>query len=359
LPKKSLISLLVTLYLLSLSAAQAGEVVPKSAPEAAPVLAPSISDIYSDVDMRVRLAVKPDAAPCVAQSCNLNQEFDARVQQLGAQLSVSAYTVYPTIKKRVKQFSFGVVDKKDPGTASNGAGKVVLFRGLQQLNLSDDALSFVIAREMGHVIGDHHATNTYTKLAISLLATVAFPALAVISASSAAAQATTATTLLTSAASTATSVVGSEVALARMKPTQLAESDEIALNLMNHQGWDLRSTASILQFDDVDSASPQNGWLQDLQISDVQLQRLVADEELAIVLLEDNNLVAEVTPIAEAALVAEAEPTVKIGFEDFDPSKDLDDVELSVSDTENAVETEIEPATETSADVIIEAIQVH
>ena len=56
----------------------------------------------------------------------------------------------------MKQFTFGVVDKKNAGTASNGAGKVVLFRGLQHLELRDDALSFVIAREMGHVIGEHH-----------------------------------------------------------------------------------------------------------------------------------------------------------------------------------------------------------
>ena len=96
-PKKSLISLLVTLYLLSLGAAQAGETVPEG-PPAKPEATPSISDIYSDVDMRVRLAVKPDAAPCVAESCNFNQEFDARVQQLGAQLSASAYVVYPTLK---------------------------------------------------------------------------------------------------------------------------------------------------------------------------------------------------------------------------------------------------------------------
>jgi Peptidase family M48 len=346
LPKKSLISLLVTLYLLSLSATHAAETAPVSAPEAAP----SISDIYSDVDMRVRLAVKPDAAPCEAESCNLNQEFDARVQQLGAQLSDSAYVVYPTIKKRVKQFTFGVVDKKDAGTASNGAGRVVLFRGLQQLELSDDALSFVIAREMGHVIGDHHASNTYTKLLISVVASVAFPALAVISASSAAAQATTATTLLTSAASTATSMVGSEVALARMKPTQLVESDEIALNLMNHQGWDMRSAVSVLQFDEPDSNSPQNGWMQDLQISEVQLQRMVEDEELATLPLEDDYLMADAAPIVEE------EPPEKIGFEDFDPSKELSDAAQNLSTTEFAIDAEV-PAAEASADVIVEAIQ--
>ncbi len=344
-PKKSLISLLVILHFLGLSAAQAGETAPASAPEATP----SISDIYSDVDMRVRLAIKPDAAPCVAESCNLNQEFDARVQQLGAQLSASAYAVYPTVKKRVKQFTFGVVDKKDAGTASTGAGRVVLFRGLQQLELSDDALSFVMAREMGHVIGDHHASNTYTKLIISVVASVAFPALAVISASSAAAQATTATTLLTSAASTATSMVGSEVALARMKPTQLVESDEIALNLMNHQGWDMRSAASVLQFDESGSTSPQNGWMQDLQISEVQLQRIVEDEELAILPLENANLVAD------AASIVEEESSAKIGFEDFDPSKEMSDATQNLPATEIAIDAEA-PVAEASADVIVEAI---
>ncbi len=348
-PKKSLISLLVLLHLLSLGVAHAGETAPVSAPEAAP----SISDIYSDVDMRVRLAAKANAAPCVAESCNFNQEFDARVQQLGAQLSATAYAVYPTIKKRVKQFTFSVVDKKDAGTASNGAGRVVLFRGLQQLELSDEALSFVMAREMGHVIGDHHATNTYTKLLISALATVAFPALAVIGASSAAAQATTATTLLTSAASTATSVVGSEVALARMKPTQLVESDEIALNLMNHQGWDLRSAANILQFDDdQDLTNPQSGWMQDLQISEVQLQRIVADEELAILPLENDYL------IAEAAPTVEEEPSAKIGLtiEEVDSIVDLNDADQNLPIGEIVAEPEIEPAAETNADVIVEAI---
>ncbi len=281
------------MQVLSVGLAHADETVATSAPELVPS---GISDIYSDVDMRVRLAIKANAASCVAESCNFNQAFDARVQQLGVQLSASAYTVYPTIKKRVPQFTFSVVDKKDAGTASNGAGKVVLFRGLQQLELSDEALSFVMAREMGHVIGKHHVTNTAAKLIISALATALFPAAAILSASSTVAQASTTTTLFTSAASTATSMVGSELALARMKPIQLAESDAIALNLMQYQSWDLRSAASVLQFDDdLDATSHQNGWLQDLQISGVQLQRMVIDEELAILSLEDDYLITKKT----------------------------------------------------------------
>ncbi len=131
-----------------------------------------ISVAVSDVDMRIRLAVKPDAEQCVAENCLQNQAFDARVQQLGAQLSTAAYAQFPTLKKRVPSFVFSVVDKKDAGSASNAGGKVLLFRGLQALELSDDALSFVLAREMAHVIGKHHNKNISTKLIISALATI-------------------------------------------------------------------------------------------------------------------------------------------------------------------------------------------
>ncbi len=301
-PIKKLISILVVAQLLNVSVAHAGEDEAAPAPEIVP---DSISDIYSDVDMRVRLAAKPNAAPCVAENCSFNQEFDARVQQLGAQLSTTAYTLYPTLKKRVPQFSFSVIDKKNPGTASNGAGKILVLRGLQQMELTDDALGFILAREMGHVIGKHHVKNTSTKLIISALAAVLFPAAGIIGASSAATQATTATTLLTSAASTATSMLGSEVAMAKMKPSQLAESDEIALNLMNHQDWEMYSVACILQFDE----TSQNGWTEDLQTSDNQLQKMVEEETLAILPLEDADLVfaEDSTDKAAADSMAEEE----------------------------------------------------
>lgn len=294
---KTLFSVVFVLQLESLNVAYAEENEPDAAFEIAPA---SISDIYSDVDMRLRLAAKPDVPPCVALSCDLHQEFDARVQQLGMQLSATAYAMYPALHKRVPEFKFNVVDKKELGTASNSAGKVVIFRGLQALTLSDDALAFIIAREMGHVIGKHHVTNTSTKLIISALASVLFPAVAILGASSAAAQASTATTLLTSAASTATSMVGSEVAISKMKPTQLAESDDIALQLLSHQEWDLHATASILQLDE----PIQNGWLRDLQVSALNLQKMVENEEVVIDLLEqeDAQFDAAYTDFADAEI---------------------------------------------------------
>ena len=258
-----------------------------------------ISDAVSDVDMRVRLAAKPNAEQCLAENCLQNQLFDARVQQLGKQLTVAAYAQYPTLKKRVPSFVFSVVDKKDAGSASNAGGKVVFFRGLQQLELTDDALSFIVAREMAHVIGKHHNKNTSTKLIISALATILFPAVGIIGASSAATQATTATTLLTSAASTATSMLGSEVALAKMKPSQLHEADEIAVGVLNQpesslRDWNMREVASVLQFDETDLTSPStsNSWLQDLQTSQYYLQQLVdREDEATIPLLESSDVV--------------------------------------------------------------------
>lgn len=331
-PTKKIIFIILASQLLSLNAACAEET------ELISIVPDSISDIYSDVDMRVRLASKPNAAACVAVGCESQQEFDARVQQLGAQLSASAYSVYPTLKKRVPQFAFSVIDKKEPGTASNGAGKVVLFRGLQEYELSDDALSFIMAREMGHVIGKHHTKNTSTKLIISALASIAFPAFAIIGASST-------TTLLTSAASTATSMVGSEVALTKMKPTQLAESDAIALKLLSSQEWDLYSVASILQFDD----SIQNSWTQDLNISNTQLQKKVEEEYMAVLPLEDVNLLAEAEPIA----VEEPAAIIGLTIEEVDSTS----AEENLSFVVNPVEADSDSYTNTSADVTVEAIR--
>ena len=273
-----------------------------------------ISDAVSDVDMQLRLATKPNAERCVAENCLQNQVFDSRVQQLGAQLTAAAYAQYPTLKKRVPSFVFSVADKKDAGTASNAGGKVVIFRGLQQLALTDDALSFIMAREMAHVVGKHHNKNTSTKLIISALATILFPAVGIIGASSAATQATTATTLLTSAASTATSMLGSEVALAKMKPSQLLEADDIAVKLLSQPAWslhewNLREVASVLQLDESDltSTSTSNSWLQDLQTSQHYLQQLVDIEDNTIVALETDQI--EIDPIETDSIEIEQTAT--------------------------------------------------
>lgn len=264
---------LLALLALGASTASAQEPVINGAPA-------SISNIYSDIDMRVRLATKPDAETCSGEQCELNSEFDTQVQRVGDRLATAAYNIHPDLSKRVPSFTFSVADKKASGIASNGAGKIVIFRGIQDLDLSEDAIAFILAREMGHVIGRHHNKNATTKILFSVLASVLFPAVTLLSASNVAAQATT--SMVTSFASSATSYFGSEAAISKVKPAQLIESDDIAVALLDANGWDMRSVASTLQFDDV----AENGWLKDLHTSTQRLNDLIGQADANALTLE-------------------------------------------------------------------------
>jgi hypothetical protein len=244
-----------------------------------------ITDMYSEIDTRIRLAIKPDAASCEDLACMQNLAFDQRIQSLGLALTQAAMLVYPQQQSRLGRMEFSVVEKRDAGIASSSKGRIMVFRGLQDLGLSDDALAFIMAREIGHLLAGHHRTNTSTKLMISALASVLFPAVAVLAASSTAAQASTATTLLTSAASTATSVIGGEVAVSSMKPAQLNESVDIALQIMQHGEWDIRSACSVLHHD----VPPQNGWWQDVERSRDQLELHLALQEASVESLAEDS----------------------------------------------------------------------
>ena len=249
-----------------------------------------ISDFYSDIDMRMRLATKPNGVVCSGDVCLSNQVFDAQVQAIGQSLANSAYEIYPELKKKTPKFEFSVADKKDLGSASNGSGKVVIFRGVQNLDLGDEALSFLVAREMGHVIGRHHKSNAKTKLLFTVLTGVLFPAVSILSASSAAAQVSTATTLLTSAASTATSFLGSEVAIARIKPTQLSEADDISLGLMEDKGLTKADLSQSLAFI-VENENP-SAWEKDLYQSIQYVQNRAG---------EPVETIAKLDPLSEDA----------------------------------------------------------
>ncbi len=269
-------------------------------------LVDGISSIYSDIDMRMRLATKPNEQVCRGDMCTSNQIFDDQVQALGQRLARSAYSVYPELKKSTPNFEFSVADKKALGSASNASGKVVIFRSVQNLDLGDVALSFLIAREMGHVIARHHKSNAKTKLLFSVLVSVLFPAVSIISASSTAAQATTATTVLTSAASTAASFVGSEVALSRIKPGQLSEADDVSISLLEHKGLSKEEMAQSLEFIVEDEKS--TGWQKDLNQSIHYVRKLAGEPKETTVELES---LPEAGAIAGASVDAHVEQAIQ------------------------------------------------
>jgi Zn-dependent protease with chaperone function len=228
-----------------------------------------ISDVYSDVNMRAHLATaKSIDTPCADDECTPSREFDQQVQQLGARLAKSAFDTYPDLVKRVSRFEFVVAEKEELGSTSNAAGKVVVFRGVQELYFDEQALAFVIAREMGHIIGRHHDENSGTSIFFSVLVGVLFPASNIFH-GAALANATSSTTVLTTtattAASSATSYVGSQVLLASVKPDQLREADSIAVKLLAGLGWSGRDTADILEA--CTQVDGDSAWAKDFRVS--------------------------------------------------------------------------------------------
>ena len=252
--------------------------------QAQPVTSNSLIDkvenLYSEAELQAKIAVANNAAACVESLCEEHLDFDTRVQQIGSELAGKAYAVYPDLKQEVPAFAFTVAEKSERALASNKLGHIVVFRGLQDMSLSDQALKFLLAREMAHVIAKHHDKNISTKLLISALTAVAFPAVAIVAASQAAAEVSTVTSVVTSAASTATSFVGSEVAIAKLKPNQLLEADRIAFKLMEDEPADLVSLAAELELQ-----TPENGWEKDLlktqdyltELKEIQLKQAEAD----------------------------------------------------------------------------------
>jgi hypothetical protein len=239
-----------------------------------------VSEVYSEVNMRLQLATTADARyQCTESECDASKDFEMRVARLGARLADKSFELYPDLGERLGRFGFVISDKAEPGTTSNASGMVVVFSGTRALELSDTALAFILAREMGHVIGRHHNENTATSIIVSVLAQVLLPmtgllrSLALLpgASSAAAASATTATATTGSAAAatataTAASFLGSRAVIATYWPQQLAEADTIALTVLARLGYDPQETADALAEAERRLAG-DSSWPRDLRAS--------------------------------------------------------------------------------------------
>lgn len=226
-----------------------------------------LSEVYSEVNMRLQLATTADARyQCAESECDASKDFEMRVARLGERLAEKAFELYPDLRERIGHFEFVTSDKAEPGTTSNAAGTVVVFSGTRALEPSDPALAFILAREMGHVIGRHHNENSATRIIVSVLAQVLLPvsglfrALALLPAASGAA-----TVSATTATATAASLLGSRAVIATYWPQQLAEADTIALTVLARLGHEPQETADALA--ETEHRLDDSSWPQDLRVS--------------------------------------------------------------------------------------------
>ncbi len=233
------------------------------------VFAPTpVSEIYSQASLRIMLAFMPDPHKNHFEhpelECTGPTVFEERVARIGAKLAEAAYRTYPGLSQRIPRFVFTVSDKMEAGVASTAGGLIVVLRPVSEISLSDDALAFVMARELGHVISRHHEQNTATSIAFSVAATVLAPALNVArllalltSGTSSAAAAST--------VSSAVSYASSRAVIATYGQRQRMTADGVALRLLPQAGYEARAVPAGFVAD-CPKAQPTK-WLRELQES--------------------------------------------------------------------------------------------
>jgi len=194
-----------------------------------------IGAAYSEMELQAQLFLAADAN-CTAGSCDNRPAFRSQVSRLGAKLSQAAQREFPQLRRRIHDFHFQVLAKSDIGVLSSAMGSVAVLDGLRRLETDEPTLAFILAREMGHVIAEHHEENSATSLLVSVAVTLALPVANMLRGAAAAAPAT-AGGVTTTAATTAASMVGGRALRSVYRPDQLQEADVIGMRLTLQAGY--------------------------------------------------------------------------------------------------------------------------
>lgn len=211
----------------------------------------SVGIIYSEMEMQAQLAMAADSV-CEGKACEVRAAFRRQVYRLGTRLSYAAYREFPDLKSRVYNFYFSVPAKEELGTLSSAGGTVAAPEGLCLLAPAEPALSFILAREMGHVIAEHHAENSANALLVSAATTLLLPATALMRGATAAAP----------AATTAASLAGTRVVKSLYRPEQNREADAIGLLLAVRSGYRVDEISVALE--DLAPRLREEGWMAEL-----------------------------------------------------------------------------------------------
>ena len=223
-----------------------------------------ISAVYSQFQMKMRLLMARDAPrgeECAGQEC-----FDHRVAELGPQIARAAFDAYPEFGCQLNGLEFVVADKKDAATISTALGRIVVFRGVEQIAYTDAALAFILAREVGHVVAQHHEHNAAYGLFVSGLAHLLLPVTTLAKAitesfAGVGAAVTTSATVAANASVSATSTVASQAAVEIQARTQQDEADDVAIRILARMGVDgLRIRQSFGKAE----PKPANEWVAKL-----------------------------------------------------------------------------------------------
>jgi hypothetical protein len=215
-------------------------------------LAATYADITFTLTSGFRQTLACDgAAGCVGPSGKgAAMRFGQQVRRVGDALQRGAQHLYPDLASRLpksagSRFDVYVVDGDEPGSVSSADGRIALNAALGARQPYDDWMAFVIAREMGHVIGRHHEENSSAGIATSVIMSILIPGSGWLK--------------------TLISAGGSGIAAKSKREVQALEADVIALNLLEAAGFRLRDIYLTLLIDPV--VLDEGTWSQAFRLS--------------------------------------------------------------------------------------------
>jgi predicted Zn-dependent protease len=228
-----------------------------------------ISSLYSTIDLNLTLAsLATVTTSCEGIQCQVDKGFERQVVRLGTRLAEAAYEAHPELKERIPKFNFIVAEKIEGGSSSDASGTIVIYRGVRKAPLDEVTLACLIAGEMGHVIARHHDEKSAAAVLSSLLAQILL------------APANLARGVAFLASSTVTAV-GKNIVAGSATQERLKESDTIALDLLNRQGWSgMEITDSLL---DYSNRLGKDAWSEDVKRTAMRLGNYKSADELALV----------------------------------------------------------------------------
>lgn len=233
------------------------------------VVPTGVSEVYSEVDLQMKLATAE--APTADQSEDqcLLLDYQRQIRKLMERVVVTAKRLYPDLEERGVKFRFEVAPSAQAGVLSNAGGAIIILQGTHEMQLPDSVLAYIVAREMGHVIGRHHDENSAATVMFSVLTQVLFPAAALVKGLSAILPTTAIGSAVTASA---VSYLGATALRTNYRADHLRESEQIAFTLLAESGWDLYDVAA--EASTLDIKDGGEIWKQELRGSLQALDQL-------------------------------------------------------------------------------------
>ncbi len=125
------------------------------------VLVEPIHTAYADLKFAIFATPRAVLVTCPAQddSCTADPAaglLSVRIEAIAARLAPAAAQLSPELAARIPRIEVFIAEDAAPGASSSPGGKIAVHTGVAALDLNEEELAFVVAREVGRLAHAHH-----------------------------------------------------------------------------------------------------------------------------------------------------------------------------------------------------------